>query len=215
MLTRRALFGGTFDPVHHGHLAAAVEVRDTLAIDDFRFLPAGVPPHRDGTYADAAQRLAMLEQALSERDGFTIDERELDRPGPSYMVDTLASLRHEFPEDALLLIVGQDALNGLDRWHEWRRLPELAHLVVMTRPGEVPAYGAELARELEPRLTDDRAALGRRRAGRVFPVVVTPRAISSTAVRAAVGDPEALRRLVPDAVAAHIEGAGLYRPPDL
>lgn len=215
VLNRRAVFGGTFDPVHRGHLSAATEVRDALGIEDFRFLPAGEPPHRSTTFASPGQRLRMLELALGERPGFTIDRREIERTGPSYMVDTLASLRAEYPEDALLLVLGQDALNGLDRWHEWRRLPELAHLVVMTRPGERPDYGGALSDELAPRLTDCAETLGSAPAGRVLPLAVTPLAISSTAIRRCVNDPAALRRLVPRAVAEHIEREGLYRHADL
>ncbi len=215
MLTRRAVFGGTFDPVHRGHLGAATEVRDALAIDDFRFLPAGDPPHRDQTFAPPAQRLRMLELALEGRPGFAIDRRELDREGPSYMVDTLASLREEYPDDALLLVLGQDALNGLDRWHEWRRLPGLAHLVVMTRPGERPDYSAALDKELAPRRVDDPERLGQATAGSVLSLAVTPLAISSTAIREGLDDPAELRRLVPEAVAGYIEREGLYRRGDL
>lgn len=211
LLNQRAIFGGTFDPVHRGHLVAAEEVRDALGIEDFRFLPAGEPPHREGTHADAGQRLAMLRLALVEREGFSIDERELRRAGPSWMSDTLASLRREYPADALLLVLGQDALNGLDRWHEWRRIPKLAHLVVMTRPGEHPDYGEALARELASRRVDDPAALRERPAGRLLSLAVTPLAISSTAIRESIGDPAALRRLLPRSVADHIEREGLYR----
>lgn len=209
-LKLRAIFGGTFDPVHLGHLGAAREVRAALAPDSFHFLPAGQPPHRAGTHAPPEQRLRMLELALADDPGLDIDTRELERAGPSFMVDTLASLRAAYPDDALALVLGQDALNGLDRWHEWRRLPELAHLVVMTRPGESPAYGAQLARELQPRKVSDPDALRRHPAGALLPLVVTPRPISSTAIRDRIHDPVALRRLVPEAVAAHIERENLY-----
>jgi nicotinate-nucleotide adenylyltransferase len=209
-LKLRAIFGGTFDPVHLGHLGAAREVNAALAPDTFHFLPAGQPPHRTGTHAPPEQRLRMLKLALANDPGLEVDTRELARPGPSFMVDTLESLREAYPGDALALILGQDALNGLDRWHEWRRLPELAHLVVMTRPGESPDYGEQLARELRPRVVAGPEALREKPAGALLPLAVTPRSISSTAIRDRIGDPVALRRLVPDAVAAHIERAGLY-----
>lgn len=210
-MTVRAIFGGTFDPVHFGHLAAAREVRAALDIADFRFLPAGVPPHRAGTHADATHRLRMLELALADEPGMTIDPRELERPGPSYMSDTLASLRAEYPDDPLCLVLGQDALNGLDRWHEWRRIPALAHLVVMTRPGESPDYPPALAALLERRLVTEPGALRNAPGGRLLRVAVTPHDISSTAVRAAVGDAAALNAIVPAAVADYIEANGLYR----
>jgi nicotinate-nucleotide adenylyltransferase len=209
-LRLRAIFGGTFDPVHLGHLGAAREVHAALAPDTFHFLPAGQPPHRTGTHAPPEQRLRMLELALANDPGLEIDTRELDRPGPSFMVDTLASLREAYPEDALALIVGQDALNGLDRWHEWHRLPELAHLVVMTRPGESADYGEQLARELQPRTVTGPDALRQKRAGALLPLAVTPRPISSTVIRDRIDDPVALRRLVPDDVATHIEREHLY-----
>lgn len=209
-LKLRAIFGGTFDPVHLGHLGAAREVRAAIAPDTFHFLPAGQPPHRAGTHAPPEQRLRMLELALADDPGLGIDTRELERAGPSFMVDTLASLRRAYPDDALALILGQDALNGLDRWHEWRRLPDLAHLVVMARPGEAPVYGDQLAELLAPRMVEDPDALRWSPAGAVLPLAVTPRPISSTGIRDRIQDPEALRRFVPDAVAAHIEAEGLY-----
>lgn len=210
VLTLRALFGGTFDPVHRGHLEAAREVRDALDIEDFRFLPAGDPPHRERTFAAPEHRVRMLECALADHPGFTIDHSELDRPGRSYMSDTLAQFRERFPDDARALVLGQDALNGLDRWHAWRDLPELAHLVVMTRPGETPNYGPELAEALEGRETDDPRDLRRLPAGRMFTVPVTPRDISSTAIRRCAGDGATLRALVPAAVAGYIERERLY-----
>lgn len=220
-LKLRAIFGGTFDPVHRGHLGAAREVQDRLSADSLDFLPAGEPPHRAGTHAPPAERLRMLELALADDPGLGIDTRELERAGPSYMVHTLASLRAEHPDDALALILGQDALNGLDRWYDWRRVPELAHLVVLTRPDESPSYGDELAEILLPRIVSDPATLRREAAGAVLPLAVTPRPISSTLIRERIDDPEALRELVPDSVAEHIERAGLYaksgsgREPDL
>ncbi len=210
MLTRRAIFGGTFDPVHRGHLAAAGEVRDALHIEDFRFLPAGDPPHRKKTFAAPHHRLRMLQLALADQPAFGIDERELRRAGPSWMTVTLDSLREEHPGDSLLLVLGQDALKGLHRWHEWRRIPDLAHLVVMTRPGERPAYAPALAEALAGRETRDPAELGRTAAGRLWTQPVTPLDISSTAIRASADAPDALRRLVPAVVADYIEAHGLY-----
>jgi len=125
------IFGGTFDPVHFGHLRAAVEAREKLGLDDFRLLPAGEPPHRGKTSASAVQRLDMLRLAIAGCPGLQVDDREIRRAGSSFMVDTLEDLRRESPASPLLLLIGQDAANGLDRWHRWPALFDLAHLVVM------------------------------------------------------------------------------------
>ena len=210
MLTRRAVFGGTFDPVHRGHLSAATEVRDALGIEDFRFLPAGDPPHRSATFASPAQRLAMLDLALADRPGFTIDRRELEREGPSYMVDTLASLRSEYPEDALLLVVGQDALNGLDRWHDWRRLPELAHLVVMTRPGKAAPGRGELADFISLHRVADAATLKSRSSGLLLFHPVTQLEISGTQIRKLLASGNRADFLLPKSVLEVIFSEGLY-----
>ena len=152
----------------------------------------------------------MLELCLDEVPGAVIDDRELSRDGPSWMSVTLDSFRAEFPGDALLLVLGQDALNGLDHWHEWRRIPELAHLVVMTRPGESPRYSPALAAELAGRSAPSMEALAATPAGLLWPVTLTPVDVSSTQIRRRVDDPDALRRLVTAPVAEYIEAEGLY-----
>lgn len=206
----RAVFGGTFDPVHRGHLAVAVAVREALDTPDFRFLPAGNPPHREATFAAPAHRLRMLELALANDSAFTIDDRELRRDGPSWMSVTLESLRAEHPADSLVLVLGQDAFNGFDRWHEWRRIPTLAHLVVMTRPGERPVAGGAVEDWLADRAVSTPAELRDTPAGRVLFLDVPPVPVSSTQIRRCVSDPAALRRLVPGIVADYIERHGLY-----
>ncbi len=129
------IFGGTFDPVHFGHLRPALEVQQALGLDEVRFIPAGQPPHRDMPHATAPQRLSMLQTAIEDQPGFAADEREIQREGPSYMVDTLALLREELGQIPLCLILGYDAFLGLPAWHQWHRLIELAHLVITHRPG--------------------------------------------------------------------------------
>jgi DNA polymerase III subunit delta len=146
-----AIFGGTFDPVHYGHLRAAAEVSEKLDVSDFRLLPAGQPPHRDHTGAEAYHRLAMLELALAPYPDLTVDEREVRREGPSYMVETLASIRRRSRQAPVILCLGQDAANKLEGWHRWRELFDLAHLVVMKRPRSRPRYPEAVAEELKAR----------------------------------------------------------------
>ena len=204
------VFGGTFDPVHYGHLRAASEVCEKLAADDFRLLPAGQPPHRDSTGAEAYHRLAMLELALAPYPDLGLDDREIRRSGPSYMVDTLAELRAEDPERPLLLALGQDAANHLDAWRDWRRLFELAHLVVMTRPKSRPRYRGELAAELRPRRVRRNTRLLREPAGRVRHVEVTRLAIASTDIRQQVAAGRNPRFLLPEPVLQYIRDEKLY-----
>ena len=129
------IFGGTFDPVHFGHLRAALESREQLDVDEFRLLPAGQPPHRDTPGVSSEHRLEMVRIALAGQPGFSVDDREVQRAGPSWMVDTLSAIRAEESEVSLILVIGQDAANELDTWHRWRDLFELAHIAIMRRHG--------------------------------------------------------------------------------
>ncbi len=213
------LFGGTFDPVHYGHLRAAAEVRETLRLAELRLVPARDPPHRDAPSASAAQRLAMLELALAEFPQLAIDAREIDRIGKSYTVDTLRELRGEWPGRPLVLVVGVDAFAGLSRWHRWREIPELAHVAVVTRPGAhlEDALEGPLAKLWQNRYTNDWVRLETTTAGAIFSVPVTPQPISATAIRAALAQGQVgtaqVRGLLPAAVLTYIDHHRLYRPP--
>ena len=213
-----ALLGGTFDPVHYGHLRLAEEVRKALSLSEVTLVPAGDPPHRRSPHAAARDRVAMLNLAVREFPGLLVDTREIDRGGKSYTVDTLAGLRSESPDRPLLLLVGADAFRGLPTWHRWRELFEFAHLVVVPRPGvaidaDLPSA---LAVEWRARRRNDAAALRSAPAGTIFVQSVTPQAISSSEVRAALarrsGQPVEIAGLLPPAVLAYIESNGLYPP---
>lgn len=206
------LYGGTFDPVHYGHLRTALEVKEAVGLDEIRFIPCREPPHRQAPAASPAQRCKMLELALAQNEpGWVIDSRELRRAGPSYMVDTLASLRAELGHTPLCLIVGLDAFRGLCSWHQWPRLFELAHFIVMHRPGVEPDLPDHLAAEVETRRVSDPRQLERSEAGRVFYVDVVQLDISATQIRQALGTGKSARYLTPDAVLHFIHGEGLYR----
>jgi len=111
------IFGGTFDPIHCGHLRTAFELWQELRLAEVRLLPAGTPPHRDQLYASAEVRLTMVRAAVAAQPYFVVDDREVRRTGPSYSVDTLTELRREFPERSLCLLLGMDAFLGLPQWH--------------------------------------------------------------------------------------------------
>lgn len=207
------IFGGTFDPVHLAHLRCALELQQTLGLTELRFVPSRQPPHRAAPLADPAQRLAMLRLGIAGQPGFVIDERELRRPGPSYTVDTLESLRGELPDRPLCLITGLDAFVQLHTWHRWERLIELAHIAVMTRPGLRSTPVGEVADLLERCRTDDPRALHAAPAGRIILCPVTRLKISATRIRALVAQGQSPRYLVPDSVLAYMREAGLYLSP--
>ena len=129
------IFGGTFDPIHYGHIKPALSIKQALNLSQLRFIPNRIPPHREVPWLSTEQRLCLLKIAADEIPDIIIDERELKRDGPSYMVDTLRSLQADFPDEKLCLIIGMDAFLGITSWYQWRTLFDLCQLVVTTRPG--------------------------------------------------------------------------------
>lgn len=204
------VFGGTFDPVHFGHLRPALETLEDLALDELRLVPVHVPAHRDLPQAGGDHRVELLELAIAGVAGLRVDRRELRRPGPSYMVDTLASLRREFPGRSLCLILGMDSFLGLPSWHRWRELSELAHLVVLERPGSVRPREGELSDWLQERLASSPDALNAAPAGAVYFHSVTQLEISATRIRELIASGRAPHYLLPDAVWRAIASHGLY-----
>lgn len=202
------ILGGTFDPVHLAHLRVALEVQEALGLAEVRFIPCRVPPHRATPVATAEQRCAMLRLAIAGQQGFVVDERELQRPGPSFTVDTLAELRAEWPTTPLCLIVGSDAFEGIATWHRWQQLAELAHLVVAHRPGSIPAIPAAAAPLSAARCYA--AAIATAPAGGVLFQPVTQLDIAATRIRALVQAGRSVRYLVPDPVRGFIHDHHLY-----
>jgi nicotinate-nucleotide adenylyltransferase len=202
------IFGGTFDPIHYGHLRSALEVKEVLALSKLLLIPSAQPPHRAQPAASAAQRLQMLELAVSNHPELSIDARELNHDGPSYMVDTLVSLRQDYPQQPLLLLIGCDAFKQLMSWHQWQRLFDFAHIVVMTRPGNVleamPAYFKEHCCQ---QITE----LASTRAGKLYFQPVTALDISATAIRHMITQQQNPGFLLPDTVLAYIRQHQLYQ----
>lgn len=212
-----ALLGGTFDPVHLGHLRLADDVRRALGLAEVRLVPAADPPHRAGPRASAVHRLAMLQIAVAGFPGLVVDDREMRRDGKSYTVLTLEALRMEFPSRPLWLVLGADAFRGLPAWHRWREIFALAHIVVVARPGVEleTALPAPLADEWQRRLTPVPAPLFATAAGRIFVQPVAPHPIAATAIRAELAgtrDMDSLAQLLPPGVLAYIEQHHLYLP---
>jgi nicotinate-nucleotide adenylyltransferase len=212
-----ALLGGTFDPIHVGHVELARELARELPLSAVRIVPAGDPPHRAAPVASARQRLAMCELAAAGVPGIEVDGREVARAGRSYTVLTLEELRREDPSRPLALVVGADAFLGVPTWHRWRELFDLAHFVVVARPGTALdlARSPELVPEWQRRRAHDARALVDSPAGAIVVQPITAHDVSATAIRAALArGPEgvaAVRGLLPPAVLAYIERNQLYR----
>lgn len=204
------IFGGTFDPIHYGHLRCAWEIAEQLELREVRMLPAGQPPHRSAPQATPEQRRRALELALAGQSLLTLDTRELDRPGPSYMVDTLASLRAEVGARSLCLILGQDAFNGLAGWNRWEQVPELAHLVVITRPGVEQPGNGPVAALVEQRSVESLDELRARPSGAILFCTVTALGFSASGIRALLAAGRSPRYLLPDAVLEYLQREQVY-----
>lgn len=202
------VFGGTFNPIHYAHLRAALEVKELFTLNEVRFIPCASPPHRPEPPVSAYIRLHMVTLAIEGQAGFVCDDRELRRHGHSYMVDTLDSLRQDFPEQPLLLFIGTDAFNQLEHWHEWRRLFDLAHIVVMTRPNY---HHQHLDDFLNVRYTENKTELSDHLAGKLYFQAITPLDISSSHIRELITQHRSPRFLLPDIVLDYIKQFKLYQ----
>lgn len=208
------LLGGTFDPVHNGHLRAALDVCEAGELDQLRLLPCHIPPHRETPRVDAATRLDLLQAAIrGEEPQLVVDDRELRRDAVSYTIDTLHSLHLDFPAAHLCLLLGMDSFNSLPSWHRWRELGELAHLVVMRRPAIDETDDPVLARWLHERRTADWADLRDEAAGRVLFQPVAQLGISASMVRERLAAGRSARYLLPESVWQQIQEQKLYAGP--
>lgn len=204
------ILGGTFNPIHLAHLRLAIEARERLDLDAIRLIPAARPAHRDAPEVSAEHRLAMVRLATDGVPGLGVDDRELRRPGTSYMVDTLTDLRAELGQRPLALLMGGDAFLDLHTWHQWRRLLTLTHLVVIRRPGASRAWPAELA-ELARHETPRAETLHATTAGAIWFADDWPTTtLSASYVREQAQAGRDLRFLVPEPVRHYIETHGLY-----
>ena len=211
------LFGGTFDPVHFGHLRLATELAEAFHLEKVVFLPAGLPYHRGrSAHATNDQRLTMLKLATQRDARFDVDDRELKRSGNTYTYDTLAEIRRERgPDTPLVFLAGTDTFATIDTWHRWTELFDLAHFAVAVRaddaqwssrgPGTFP-------KDAWPRITLNPRELANAPAGKIMTFAMTPLSISSTAIRALAADGSSIRYLTPDPVAEYIRSHNLYAP---
>ena len=209
------IFGGTFYPVHFGHLRPSLEMCEALGMEKVRCFPSFIPPHRHVPAAPAELRLEMVRQAVSSEPRFIVDDREISRGGSSYMVDTLASLRKDFPRHPLCLLIGMDAFMQLHRWHQWLQLLDHAHIVVSQRPDshfyEQAAWPTEIRQLYQQYKADGRNQLKSCLSGKILFERVTQLSISATDIRHRLKNNRSIRYLVPDTVLNLIECNHLYK----
>ena len=204
------IFGGTFDPIHYGHLRTALELQRRISLAEVRFIPCAEPPPRDAEPVAGASRLDMIRAAIADEPSFVVDDREFEREGPSYTVETLGSLRSENPETPLCLLMGMDSFLGLPDWYRWEELVKLSHIVVAQRPGWRAPGDGPLGDLLQTCGTEDVMSLHGSLSGAVFVTAVTQLEISATGLRDALNAGLDPRFLLPDSVRKIIVESGCY-----
>jgi nicotinate-nucleotide adenylyltransferase len=195
---RRALFGGTFDPIHLGHLLLAEQCREACGLDQVWFVVAGAPPHKTGERTSLAHRLEMVRIAIAGHSAFEVSDIEANRPGPHYTVETVAEVRRQHPGDELFFLIGADSLVDLPTWRQPGEIARMATIVVVNRPGIDPIAPAIL-----PDFGPDAFPL--------FCITIPPIGIASSDLRRRLAERRSIRYMVPRGVEAYIEANGLYQ----
>lgn len=206
------IFGGTFNPIHFGHLRMAEELRKQLDLDEVRFIPSANPPHKTEPDVSAKQRAEMVELAISDHPNFILETCELNRTGPSYTIDTLKQLYASSGDDALCLIMGTDAFLKFDTWHQWQEILNYCHIVLVQRPstGTEDGLNETLKQWLSEHYTEDVDALLEVKSGLIHMQAITPLSISSTMIRESIQEKTSIKYLTPNAVIEYIRKKNLY-----
>lgn len=210
-LTAVGVFGGTFDPIHYGHLRSALELCERLHLSQLRVMPCAVPSHRASPHCSAQQRADMVELAVKGESRLVYDGRELQRAGPSYTIDSLMELRAELGHSVSLnLVMGCDAVLDINSWHRWEEILDWAHVLVIARPGwQLPEQG-EVSQWLAQHALDEPQGLVEKVSGSVYIEQLRPLDISSTEIRNLLASGQSVRYLMPEPVLDYIEEHGLY-----
>lgn len=205
------ILGGTFDPIHHGHIRLALEAREQLELDQVRLIPVNIPPHRSLPVAAATHRRVMIELAINDEPNLCIDLRELGSSEISYTINTLNSLRQDFSNDALCLIIGRDAFNKIDSWKQWQEILNYVHIIVANRPGEsTNKISSELNNWIIKHKTNDRAFLQRNLSGYIYFIDIPKLDISSSMIRQSYSEHKAIDNLLPSETLTYIKDNELY-----
>ena len=203
------IYGGTFDPIHNGHLRTALDVKEALNLNQVRFIPLKQAVHRGQPIASDRQRLGMVQAAVANQPGFVADDIEIERDGPSYMVDTLKALQRQLSE-TLCLLLGGDAFNDFLSWKSPEEITSLSHIVVMKRPGYQLPDNETLRAFVESREISSAETLFQQDSNGIFFYTVTQLDISATDIRNRLAEGKSINYLLPDAVVEHIEASGCY-----
>jgi len=207
------IYGGTFDPIHLGHLRTVLDVAEQCRLEQVRFIPSHTPPHRERPYCSEAQRVSLIKAAIHEETSFVLDRCELTRRGKSYTIDTLSDLRQRFPSTPLCLIIGLDAFLTLPQWHQWEKLLHYAHIIITMRPNQPVAslsWPCELQKRYNQAKITDYRILHHDLCGKIYFCQVTQLDISSTDIRKRIHQGRSIRYLVCDEVYRLITEQGLY-----
>jgi nicotinate-nucleotide adenylyltransferase len=215
---RIGILGGTFDPIHNGHIRPALEVKNSLNLDSIWLMPNHIPPHKAGPKTGTAHRLAMVQLVCSSHNEFELCDIEINRDTPSYTVTSLHQLTQAYPEHEFYFIMGMDSFIQLDRWYQWQTLFELCHIVVCQRPGWQLEQSSPMATLMQIKVQQRLQQLALKdkpikaaKVGNIFPVNITAQDISSTEIRARIRNKQALNQLLPAKIIDYIEQHRLYR----
>lgn len=209
---RIGILGGTFDPIHNGHINCAKHIANYLSLDDIRLLPCHIPPHKSQTSATSSQRKKMVELACNNEALLSVDARELTKASTSYTIETLLNYQQELPETTLYFIIGMDSLNTFTQWSRWQKILTLCHIVVCTRPGYQPEFSRDQQSEvLAPFITKDIEQTLVKKSGCILLTPEDNTDISSTQIRQLQQNQQAIEHLVPACVAKYIKKEQLYR----
>lgn len=205
------ILGGTFDPIHFGHIRPAVEVKAALGLDEIWLMPNHIPPHKRTTTTSTQDRLAMVKLVCDELDGFRVCDIEATRESPSYTVTTLTALHSIYPEHHFAFMMGMDSFVSLPSWYQWQRLLDLADIIVSHRPSFAWPTDGIMADILQTRLAPA-SAIRQASCGRVFSVDISPQDYSSTQVRQQLLQRQQVENALPSTVMTYIQQHGLYLP---
>lgn len=205
------ILGGTFDPIHYGHIKLALEAQQQLKLDQIRLIPVNIPPHRESPVANSVHRQAMIELAIKDKKTFYLDRRELESEEISYSINTLKSLREEYAEDSLCLILGRDAFNKIDSWKDWQELLHYAHIIVANRPNESPhKISTELQTWIEKYQTTDQSQIQNNLSGQIYSINIPMLDISSSMIRQLYSEHKSVENLLPKSIQTYIKDNHLY-----